>query len=202
VEWLLANTEVDARWTLVHATHLTTDETLGIARSNATVAICTTTEGNLGDGLFPLRDYLDAGGAWGVGSDSHISVSPVEELRWLEYGQRLVTHHRNVAVRADSSSVGETLLRDAMASARRSSGHAIGTLATGDFADYLVLDADAPHFAGVQAQDAVDRWIFSGNRNLVRDVFVAGKQVVASGRHRDRETIAVRYRQVMQRLLA
>src|SRR3546814_2243799 len=109
--WLLANAAVDARWTLVHATHLTPEETRGIADSGATVAICPTTEANLGDGLFPLRAYLDAGGAWGIGSDSHISVSPVEELRWLEYGQRLVTHHRNIAVGAGSPSVGETLLQ-------------------------------------------------------------------------------------------
>ena len=131
VEWLLANADVDARWTLVHATHLDDAEVLGIARSGATVAICPTTEANLGDGLFPLRAYLDAGGAWGIGSDSHISVSPVEELRWLEYGQRLVTRHRNIAVRADSTSVGETLLQGVAASAAQSSGQAIGALVAG-----------------------------------------------------------------------
>lgn len=202
VEWLLDNAPVDARWTLVHATHLTGAETLGVARSGATVAICTTTEGNLGDGLFPLRDYLDAGGAWGVGSDSHISVSPVEELRWLEYGQRLVTRHRNIAVRPQSSSVGETLVHGAMASAEPSSGHRIGSLSEQMHADYLVLDTDAPQFAGVQATDAVDRWIFSGNRNLVRDVFVGGRQWVRNGMHRDREAIATRYRDAMRTLLA
>ncbi|QNP39982.1 formimidoylglutamate deiminase [Lysobacter solisilvae (ex Woo and Kim 2020)] len=202
VEWLLDNADVDSRWTLVHATHLTAAETLRVARSGATVAICTTTEGNLGDGLFPLRDYLDAGGAWGVGSDSHISVSPIEELRWLEYGQRLVTRHRNIAVRQDSSSVGETLLRDALASAARSSGHAIGTLAAGEHADFVVLDTDAPQFAGMRADDAVDRWIFSGNRNLVRDVYVGGQRVVHDGVHRDRDAIAARYRDAMRTLLA
>jgi formimidoylglutamate deiminase len=202
VEWLLANADVDARWTLVHATHLTPAETRGIARSGATVANCTTTEGNLGDGLFPLRDYLDAGGAWGVGSDSHISVSPVEELRWLEYGQRLATRHRNIAVRPGSSSVGETLLRDALASATHSSGHAIGTLAAGEHADFVVLDTDAPQLAGVHAGDAVDRWIFSGNRNLVRDVYVGGQRVVHDGVHRDRDAIAARYRDAMRKLLA
>ncbi|GAB3375281.1 formimidoylglutamate deiminase [Lysobacter rhizosphaerae] len=201
VEWLLDNAEVDRRWTLVHATHLTADETRRVADSGATVAICTTTEGNLGDGLFPLRDYLDANGAWGVGSDSHISVSPVEELRWLEYGQRLVTRHRNIAVRPDCSSVGETLLRGVVASAAHASGQPVGVLAPGACADYLVLDTDAPHFAGVQASDAIDRWIFSGNRNLVRDVFVGGEQVVKNGLHRDRDAIAGRYRNAMKSLL-
>jgi len=108
VHWLLDNAAVDERWTLVHATHLDDGEVQDIAGSGATVAICTTTEANLGDGLFPLRDYLDAGGHWGVGSDSHISVSPVEELRWLEYGQRLITRRRNIAVSvgADGSDSG------------------------------------------------------------------------------------------------
>ena len=194
VEWLLANVDIDPRWTLVHATHLIDAEVVGIARSGATVAICPTTEANLGDGLFPLRAYLDAGGAWGIGSDSQISVSPIEELRWLEYGQRLLTRHRNIAVRADSPSVGETLLRSTLASGANATGHAIGNSVDGDCADWIVLDSDAPQFAGMTAADAVDRWIFSGNRNLVRDVFVAGTQVVAGGVHRQREAIAQRYR--------
>ena len=195
VEWLLANADVDARWTLVHATHLTDAEVQGIAGSGATVAICPTTEANLGDGLFPLRGYLDAGGAWGIGSDSHISVSPVEELRWLEYGQRLATRHRNIAVRADTPSVGETLLRDTLASAGNATGFA-------DVDDHLVLDPDAPQLMGATAHDVVDRWIFSGNRNLVRDVFVDGTQVVADGRHRERDAIAARYRRTLQQLLS
>ena len=195
VEWLLRNAEVDARWTLVHATHLNDWEVAGIARSGATVAICPTTEANLGDGLFPLRAYLDAGGAWGIGSDSHISVSPVEELRWLEYGQRLVTRHRNIAAGADSPSVGETLLAGALASA----ANATGFDATGD---ELVLDGAAPILAGAGADDVVDRWIFSGNRSVVREVRVGGRQLVADGAHRDREAVAARYATAMRGLLA
>ncbi|MDR6842538.1 formimidoylglutamate deiminase [Pseudoxanthomonas sacheonensis] len=194
VEWLQQNVEVDSRWTLVHATHLTAVETKQLAASGATVAICPTTEANLGDGLFPLRAYLDAGGAWGIGSDSHISVSPVEELRWLEYGQRLVTRHRNIAVGADSSSVGETLLRGALASTRQATGQDAAD-------DFVVLDADAPIFAGAHADDAIDRWIFSGNRPAVREVHVAGRRLVADGRHADRDVIATRYRKNLERLL-
>jgi formimidoylglutamate deiminase len=202
VEWLLGNAEVDARWTLVHATHLDDAEAQGIARSGATVAICPTTEANLGDGLFPLRDFLSAGGAFGIGSDSQSSVSPVEELRWLEYGQRLVTRHRNIAVDGDSPSVGETLLRGALASGRNATGQAVGRFEAGACADWIVLDADAPQFAGVTAGDAVDRWLFSGNRNLVREVHVGGRRVVADGRHVDRDAIAARYREAMRVLLA
>ena len=195
VEWLLRHAEVDARWTLVHATHLNDWEVTGIARSGATVAICPTTEANLGDGLFPLRDYLDAGGAWGVGSDSHISVSPVEELRWLEYGQRLATRHRNIAASAESPSVGTTLLGGALASA----SNATGVEGAGDT---LVLDGMAPILAGADRGDVVDRWIFSGNRPIVREVHVAGERLVAAGRHRDRDAIAGRYAAAMRGLLA
>ena len=190
VEWLLANADVDARWTLVHATHLEPAEIEGIARSGATVAICPTTEANLGDGLFPLKPYLAAGGAIGIGSDSQVSVSPVEELRWLEYGQRLATHHRNIVVRADSPSVGESLLDAVHASA----ANATGLDGSGDV---VVLDAEAPQFAGATPGDVADRWIFSGNRPLVREVHVAGARVVADGRHRDRDAIAARYRAAM-----
>jgi formimidoylglutamate deiminase len=195
VEWLLANAPVDARWTLVHATHLDDAEIAGIARSGATVAICPTTEANLGDGLFPLSAFLDAGGRWGIGSDSHISVSPVEELRWLEYGQRLATRHRNIAVVAGTVSVGATLLHGVTASAVQATGFE-------DVSDdRIVLDADAPILAGATADDVVDRWIFSGNRSVVREVMVAGEMPVREGRHRDREAIVARYRNAMARLL-
>ena len=193
VQWLLDNAAVDARWTLVHATHLDASEVQGIAGTGATVAICTTTEANLGDGLFPLRAYLDAGGRWGVGSDSHISVDPVEELRWLEYGQRLVGRRRNIAASEAMPSIGETLLSGALASAAGSTGF--------DTDDHIVLDADAPILAGATKGDVIDRWIFSGNRPLVRDVEVAGVCVVEEGRHRDRDAVTQRYRDAMRCLL-
>ena len=195
VEWLLREFAVDARWTLVHATHLTREETRGIASRGATVAICPTTEANLGDGLFPLRDYLQAGGRWGIGSDSHVSVSPVEELRWLEYGQRLVTRHRNIAVTASSPSVGDTLLRGVQDSAADATGfrHAAD--------DSVLLDADAPALAGAMPEDLVDRWVFAGNRPLVKQVRVAGREVVVDGRHVQREAIARRYGDTLRRLL-
>ncbi|HEX6834351.1 MAG TPA: formimidoylglutamate deiminase, partial [Rudaea sp.] len=128
VEWLLDHAPVDARWCLVHATHMTPEETSALAASGAVAGLCPTTEANLGDGLFRLRPYLDAGGAFGIGSDSHISVSPVEELRWLEYGQRLNTRHRNIAVSESSDSVGENLWGDALYGGAEASGAAIGAL--------------------------------------------------------------------------
>jgi formimidoylglutamate deiminase len=198
VRWLLDHAAVDARWTLVHATHLEVDEIVGIADRGATVAICPTTEANLGDGLFPLRDYLDAGGAWGIGSDSHISVSPVEELRWLEYGQRLVTKHRNIVATEAAPSVGEVLLAGVRDSAERATGFAEAVLA----GDRVELDGEAPQLIGATAADLADRWIFSGNRPLVDRVAVAGREVVSGGRHRDRDAIAARYAAALRRLLA
>ena len=194
VEWLLDRMPVDANWTLVHATHLTAEETHDLARSGAVVAICPTTEANLGDGLFPLRDYLDAGGAWGIGSDSHISVSPVEELRWLEYGQRLHARRRNIAVTVVHASTGETLLDGVLRSGSRGTGRAAPN-------DVIVLDADAPQLAGAIVETLADRFVFSGNRNLVKDVYVDGHRVVVGGRHHRRDAVEARYRVALEGLL-
>ncbi len=193
VRWLLDNAAVDARWTLVHATHLDADEVREVAASRATVAICPTTEANLGDGLFPLRDYLDAGGRWGIGSDSHVSVSPVEELRWLEYGQRLATRRRNVASSVARPSVGETLLDGVWESAADSSGFAAH--------DIVSLDAGTPRLIGANADDIADRWLFAGNRGAVRQVEVEGRVLVADGRHHRSEEITARYSRAIDMLL-
>ena len=196
VEWLLREVPVDRRWTLVHATHLTPEETRGIAASGATVAICPTTEANLGDGLFPLRDFLHAGGRWGIGSDSHVSVSPVEELRWLEYGQRLATRHRNIAVLPGSPSVGRTLLAGVLDSEADATG------LQRDAQEGVWLDPDAPALAGASVENLVDRWLFAGNRPLVGQVRVGGRDVVTGGRHVDGDAIARRYGATVRQLLA
>lgn len=200
VEWLLDHAAVDARWCLVHATHLTGHETSRLARSGAVAGLCPTTEANLGDGLFPLADYLDAGGTLGIGSDSHISVSPVEELRWLEYGQRLVTRHRNIAARGEGESVGETLWTAALRGGAQAAGLPIGALQAGQRADLLVLDDDAPLLAARDATSAMDSFLFAGNTPLVRHVMCGGRWVVRDFRHRDEERIGMRYRQVVERL--
>ena len=195
VEWLLANADVGERWTLVHATHLDDGEIAGIARSGAVVALCPTTEANLGDGLFPMRDFLAANGRWGIGSDSHISVSPVEELRWLEYGQRLLSRHRNVIADAGEPGVGAALLRGVADSRASSTGFDDGD------DEWLLLDSGATQFVGATDGDIADRWIFAGNRPLVKEVRIAGETLVADGRHRDRDAIAKDYREAISKLL-
>jgi len=208
VEWLLDHAPVDERWCLVHATHMTADETLRLAATGAVAGLCPTTEANLGDGIFPLKKYLDAGGVIGIGSDSHISVSPVEELRWLEYGQRLATRHRNIAVSESSNSVGETLWGDALFGGALASGVAVGVIEGRDAdealpaarADLLVLDHESPLLAGRTAATALDTFLFAGNSNLVRHVMVNGAWIVRDFHHRDAERIAARYRETAQRL--
>ncbi len=205
VEWLYANAEVDARWTLVHATHLTPEETRLIARSAATVAICTTTEANLGDGFFPLLDYMAEGGCFGVGSDSHASVSLVEELRWLEYGQRLLHRHRTLAVDASTRSVGESLLaavvRAGADSAGQGSSNSAVVLEAGADADLVTLQREHPALYAATDADFIDRWLFASNRPAIDGVWVGGVQRVGEGRHLQREAIEARYAATLKRLL-
>jgi formimidoylglutamate deiminase len=197
VEWLFDHADVDARWCLVHATHLTDAETAQIAASGAVVGLCPTTEANLGDGLFPLPAYLDAGGILGIGSDSHISVSPVEELRWLEYGQRLQTRHRNIAARHPGDSVGETLWRATLRGGTQASGLPAGELRGGARADLIVLDDASPLLAARDERSVLDSFLFAGNTPLVRDVMCGGRWVVRDFHHHNEERIAARYRQAV-----
>ncbi|WP_458072062.1 formimidoylglutamate deiminase [Rhodanobacter sp. BL-MT-08] len=200
VEWLLDNAAVDERWCLVHATHLADAETSRLAGSGAVAGLCPTTEANLGDGLFPLADYLDAGGRLGIGSDSHISISPVEELRWLEYGQRLASRHRNIGARRPGASVGETLWCAALSGGAQASGFSIGELREGSRADLLVLDENSPLLAARDTQSIIDSFLFAGNVPLVRHVMCGGEWLVRDFRHRDEERIAARYRKTVSEL--
>ncbi|HET7844520.1 MAG TPA: formimidoylglutamate deiminase [Xanthomonadales bacterium] len=200
VEWLLDNADVDPRWCLVHATHVTRGELRGIAKAGAVAGLCPTTEANLGDGLFPLQRFLELGGAFGIGSDSHVGVSPLEELRWLEYGQRLASLRRNIACSARETSVGATLFRDALVGGAQASGRRIGALAPGHRADLVVVDDALPAFAGKPESRLLDTLVFAGNDNPVRDVMVGGEWVVRDGRHRDQDRIAARYARAVSAL--
>jgi formimidoylglutamate deiminase len=204
VEWLLANAPVNEHWCLVHATHVNVDEVAGMATANAVAGLCPTTEANLGDGLFPLEAYLAQGGRWGIGSDSHISVSPVEELRWLEYGQRLATLTRNVAAprggQGQGGSTAARLCRDALRGGAQALGRTIGALAPGHRADLVVLDTDHPLLYGRRDDRLLDTWIFSGNTPTVSHVMTSGKWVIRDGHHQDEEAIAQNFRKVMMKL--
>ena len=193
VEWLLEHAPVGPSWCLVHATHVSRPELQGIIAARAIVGLCPSTEANLGDGLFPLLPFLDGHGRWGVGSDSHVSVSPVEELRWLEYAQRVVHGARNVVPRhpGGATSTAATLLAGARAGGSAASGLPASGWSVGAPADLVVLDPDAPSLQGHGPSTWLDAWIFSGNRPAVRDVMVDGRWVVRDGRHvRGQEILA------------
>jgi len=202
VEYLMGQTDVDARWCLVHATHLSRAEHDGLAASGAVAGLCPTTEANLGDGLFPLAPYIAAGGRFGIGSDSHVSQSPVEELRWLEYGQRLGHQRRNIAVTHAERDVGAFLWQGALAGGAQASGRRLGLLAPGRRADLLVLDSAHPNLDGVSPHEVLGRFLFSGNDNLVRDVLAGGHWVVQGGRHKAQDAIAQRYKTAVRTLHA
>ena len=198
VQWLFDHADIDNHWCLVHATHLDDAEMQAIANSGAVAGLCPTTEANLGDGFFPLANHLDAGGTLGIGSDSHISVSPVEELRWLEYGQRLLARRRNIAARVLDASVGEVLWGAALQGGRRAAAIADG----GPRADFIVLDDASPLLAARDERSVIDAFLFAGNTPLVRDVMAGGEWVVRDFRHRDEARIAARYRETVEALAA
>jgi len=200
VEWLLDAHRLSPRWCVVHATHLTASETDALAASRATAGLCPTTEANLGDGLFPLARYLERGGRLGIGTDSNVSVAAIEELRWLEYGQRLAARRRNIAATASSPSPGATLYRAAIAGGAAASGQRAGGLAPGERADLVVLDPDAPFLAGRTGDTLLDALVFGGDAQPIRDVYVGGRPVVADRRHPDETVIFDRFRRAIARL--
>jgi formimidoylglutamate deiminase len=202
VELLFETQEINQRWCLVHATHLTAHEVSQIAQSKAIAGICTSTEGNLGDGFFPLADFIAQHGRFGIGSDSHVSQSPIEELRWLEYGQRLRAQRRNIASIAGQRHIGDFLWNGSLQGGAQASGRKVGKLAVGHRADLLVLDAEHPNLSDVAPADILNSWIFSGNDNLVRDVLVGGKWQVKNGSHLNQAQIHARFKETMQQLRA
>ncbi len=200
VEWLLDQFDVDPSWCLIHATHMSAAETTAMAQSGCVAGLCPTTEANLGDGFFNAIDYFGQDGCWAIGSDSHISTDPVEELRWLEYGQRLLTRKRNVLVSPSAANTGRNLLDGALKGGARACGRNTGSIAAGARADFIVLDDQHPRLYGRQQDDLLDSWIFSGNENLVRDVFIGGKRIIDHGRHVEEESIQRNYRNTLDQL--
>jgi formiminoglutamate deiminase len=199
VAWLLDNMPVDGRWCLVHATHMHAEESARLAASGAVAGLCPITEANLGDGIFEAVRFLEAGGRIAVGSDSNLRVSAIEELRMLEYGQRLRDRKRN-RLAACGTSTGRRLFDAARHGGARALGRACGAIAPGQVADIVVLDAAHPALLGRSGDQVLDAWIFAGGDGVIGDVFVAGRRVVAGGRHSDRAAIGARFAACLARL--
>ncbi|MGE0725789.1 MAG: formimidoylglutamate deiminase [Alphaproteobacteria bacterium] len=192
VDWLIDHAPVGPRWCLVHATHVTPGEVARIAAAGAVVGLCPITEANLGDGLFPVPGFLAAGGRIGVGSDSNVRIDAAEELRLLEYGQRLRDLRRNV-VGPPGGSTGRAIFDACAAGGAQALGRAVGALAPGRRADIVALDPDHPAFAAARGDGWLDGWLFAGDGRCIRDVWIGGRRVVADGRHVARDAVRGRF---------
>jgi len=213
IEWLLEHQAVDERWCLVHATHATDAEVAGMAASRAVVGLCPITEANLGDGIFPAPPFVAQGGRFGVGSDSNVLLDGAEELRTLEYSQRLAQRARNVLARAEGQSTGRSLFEAALLGGWQALGARAGVaeaggpfqtpgLKVGGCADVVSLAADHPALAERREDEILDSWIFAGSRGAVDCVWRAGVKVVINGRHQRRDELSARYRRTIKALLA
>jgi formimidoylglutamate deiminase len=202
VQWLLNRFDLNLQWCLIHATHMNDRETSAFAKSGAVAGICPTTEANLGDGFFNLVDFVSQGGIWAIGSDSHISISPVEELRWLEYGQRLLHRQRNIVAEKQNLNTGMALYSGALAGGSQSSGRNVGKIETGARADFIVLDSEHPRQYARKESNQIDSWVFSGNENPIQDVYVGGVRVISDGHHIDEEKIENDFKKAIDGLSA
>jgi len=200
VEWLLDHAKVDARWCLIHATHLTEAETDALARSGAVAGLCPVTEANLGDGIFPAERYLAAGGAIGTGTDSNILIDAAGELRMIEYSQRLAHRARNVLA-TPGTSTGARLFRAALDGGAQALGIAPGIVA-GAPADIVALDPAHDALVERKGDLLLDGWIFAGGAACIDSVWSGGRRTVADGRHVRADEIAARYRRTIAKLLA
>lgn len=201
VEWLLQNFELNGNWCLVHATHMTDDETKDMAKSGAVAGLCPITESNLGDGPFNGPGYLNAGGAFGVGSDSNVNISLTEELRTLEYSQRLRDVARNVMV-VGAGSVGATLYLGAARGGAKALGRNSGEIRIGHLADLVAIDSTRPSLCALKSEQLLDGLVFAAKDSVVSDVWSAGRHVVSDGRHFAHERIVKNYRMAIKELLA
>jgi len=199
VEWLLDNQPPDPRWCLIHCTQMLPEETKRLAATGAVAGLCPITEASLGDGIFDGRRWVDAHGAMAIGSDSNIRISLSEELRQLEYSQRLKDHARAVMA-APGGSTGRFIFDAVLKGGAQALGRASGAIAPGRFADLISLDANALDLTGRQEDSVLDTWLFTTGDRLVRDVWSAGRHMVRGGRHIARDAITREYRACLARL--
>jgi formimidoylglutamate deiminase len=207
IEWLIENAAVDARWCLVHATHATAAELQAIAARHAVVGLCPMTEASLGDGIFPALAFAEYRGNYGIGSDSNIRLDAAEELRLLEYSQRLAHRARNVLASAGGASTGRSLFEAALVGGARAlhgpqAPAAAAGLREGASLDLVTLRKDDPSLIGRQGDEILDSWIFCGGRAAIDCVWRAGVKLVTNGAHRERDAIVARYASALRRLLA
>ena len=201
VQWLLDNADVDARWCLIHATHMTPDETINMAKSGAVAGLCPITEANLGDGIFNGETYLNAGGAFGIGTDSNVNIALGEELRLLEYSQRLKHRERNVMVRGEGAT-GATLYHGAAMGGATALARNCGVIAKGKLADLVAIDSTDPTLCALSDDQLLDGYLFAAKDSVLTDVWSAGRHMVQSGQHIAKTQIIARYHIAIAELIA
>lgn len=201
VAWLFNHAPVDGQWCLVHATHMDAAEAARLAASGAVAGLCPITEANLGDGIFNGREFQAAGGRFGIGSDSNVLIDAAEELRSMEYAQRLARRARNVLTRPDTPSTGRALFEGALNGGAQALGQAEVGFMVGAAADFLTLDATQPSLAARRGDGLLDGLVFAGQR-MVDGVWRRGRQVVTGGRHLMRDAVAARYRLALGSILS
>ena len=200
VEFLLDQFDVSNRWCAIHATHVTAGETQRLAKSGAIAGLCPTTEANLGDGIFPADSFMKQGGVIAIGSDSHITISPAEDLRMLEYSQRLRDRTRNSLASGAGASTGRTLFDAVLIGGAACLDSPSGAIAAGKRCDIAVLDDDHPAMLGRAGDSALDTWIFSAGNSAVKDVIVGGAHVVKDRRHINEDRIQKKFAETVRRL--
>ncbi len=201
VDWLLRNAPVGPDWCLIHATHMTEAETQGLAASGAVAGLCPITEANLGDGPFNGPQYLKAGGAFGIGSDSNVLISLTEELRILEYSQRLRDVARNVMVVGEGS-VGERLYLGAARGGAKALGRNAGRIETGALADLVAIDSNDTALCTLRQNQLLDGLVFAATDRVVTDVWSAGRDAVTGGRHVARDAVVQAYKDAMASVMS
>ena len=199
VEWFLDHCDAGSKWCLIHCTQMEPHETAGLAKSGAIAGLCPITESSLGDGIFDGNRWFDNGGRIAVGSDSNIRISLSEELRTLDYSQRLRDHSR-AALATPDHSTGRRLFDAVNQGGAMAAGRNCGKIAEGYLADMMALDDDHVHLVGKSGDVILNSYIFAGDDRLVTDVWSAGRHVVEGGAHRDRETIVARFKAIMREL--
>lgn len=199
VTWALDNMGLDERWCLIHCTRMKPEETVALARTGAVAGLCPITESSLGDGIFDGVRWMQSGGRFAIGSDSNIRISLSEELRTLDYSQRLRDGTRAALATSDRST-GRRLLDDMLSGGAQASGRHSGRLETGYWADMLALDTTSCHLWGRQGDAVLDSWIFAGDDRLINDVWSAGRHVVQDGAHIARSQIVDAYRKTLNAL--
>ena len=196
VDWALENLPIDDRWCLIHLTQMTPDETVALAKTGAVAGLCPITESNLGDGIFDGVRWMNAGGHIALGLDSDILISLAEEMRVLDHSQRLRDHSR-AALAATGVSTGRRIFDAVCTGGARAAGRGAGLIEVGEWADLLMLESGHIDLCGLTGDTVLDTFVVSGGKEMITDVWSAGRHLVRDGRHINRDNIIATYRDLI-----